>query len=210
MTRSFRHWTLRYALDRLKEMAYHRLHPDHPWLTPKANAVLESCLKPSDIGLELGSGRSTLWFARRVRQLTSFEHDRSWFEKVSDLLKRVDNVDYRFYPRDRSDDDAYGAAYVEAVKEIEAQSLDFVLVDGIYRDHCARAALDKIQPGGLLIIDNANWFLPCSSRSPNSRTEALGPKNALWSEVHRALSTWRGIWTSSGVTDTALFFKPAR
>jgi predicted O-methyltransferase YrrM len=39
-------------------------------------------------------------------------------------------------------------------------SLDFVVVDGWYRPVCARAALSKLKPGGLLLIDNTDWKDP--------------------------------------------------
>ena len=34
-----------------------------------------------------------------------------------------------------------------------------------------------------MIIDNANWFLPSHSYSPNSRIPALGPEGLGWAEV---------------------------
>jgi hypothetical protein len=59
----------------------------------------------------------------------------------------------------------------------------------------------------MLIIDNVNWYLPCQSKAPNSRTAALGPKTPIWAEVAAELAGWRSIWTSSGVWDTAIFIK---
>ena len=64
-------------------------------------------------------------------------------------------------------------AYVQVVKRFEKNSLDFVLVDGMYRDAYANWFV-RIRPGGLLIIDNANWYLPSNSGSPNSRTFVRG------------------------------------
>src|SRR5919108_1783395 len=69
-------------------------HPDHPWLDPAAIRYLEGALDRSMIGLEWGSGRSTRWFASRLKHLTSVEHDSSWHERVRDALTRhgVSNV----------------------------------------------------------------------------------------------------------------------
>jgi len=58
--RSIQHWTPRYLKDRLAEAYYHRTHPGHPWLTRWANEMLASYLRSSDVGVEFGSGRSTL------------------------------------------------------------------------------------------------------------------------------------------------------
>ena len=208
--RSFRHWTPRYIKNRLVEMHYHKTCPDHPWLTKFANQILTSYLKESDLGLEFGSGRSTTWFAKHTQHLTSVEHNEVWYKKVSQMLKKLElqNVDYHLIPKDVSGDKGGKAEYVRIVDRFRASSLDYVLIDGVYRGFCALSVLDKIRPGGLLIVDNANWFLPCESFSPKSRTLIQGPKGNIWGKFNQSVSEWRRIWTSSGVTDTALFIKP--
>ena len=209
--RSVSHWTPRYIKDRLAEMYYHRSFPDHPWLTQASNQILGSYLWRDDIGLEFGSGRSTIWLAKHVQHLTSAEHDETWYTEVSRRLaeKGLNNVDYHFLSHDKKEEEGADASYVRLLDSFETESLDFVLVDGIYRDYSALGAIRVIRPGGLLIIDNVNWFLPCRSYSPSSRTAQQGPKGEIWKEVHRAISQWRRIWTSSGITDTGLFLSPA-
>ncbi len=211
--RSFRHWTLRYIVDRVSQMIYQKRHPEHPWLTKSANYILSSYLRPSDIGLECGAGKSTLWFAQCTSFLTSIEHNQHWYNRVLKKLKerKLSNVDLLLIEtKDQYDDEDSGqvAAYIHAVERFKKESLDFVLVDGIYRDACANAVLDKIRPGGVLIIDNANWFLPCDSRSPTSRTAGQGPASPQWAEFLTAMKRWRCIWTSNGVFDTVLYIKP--
>jgi len=208
--RSVRHWTPRYVWDRTREMRYCRRHPDHPWLTPRANEILATMLRPMDAGIEYGSGRSTRWLATRIAHLTSVEHDEDWHTDVSAALRAggLLNVDYRLRPRDVPEDRGDESAYVRVSSEFADRSLDFALVDGAYRDFCVRSVLPKLKSGGLLVIDNANWFLPSHSRSPRSRTVAQGPAGPVWSQVQRTLSTWRTIWTCSGVWDTALYVKP--
>lgn len=193
-------------------MAYQRLYPDDPWLTGKAIAILKSTLKKTDIGLEFGSGRSTLWFAKRVKRLTSVEHNEDWYKNVLEKLKEdglLSVVDYRFFKGEENAWDK-NPEYVNVIDRFKDGSFDFALVDGAYRDRCAMKVLKKIKPGGLLIIDNVNWFLPSKSYAPDSRTIDQGPAGKTWVEVHRAVSKWRTVWTSNGVWDTALFFKPAQ
>jgi hypothetical protein len=72
--RNARHWTPRYIIDKLKWSAYARQTPDLPWLTPQANQILSTVLHPTDAGIEWGSGRSTVWFSKKLRNLTSVEH----------------------------------------------------------------------------------------------------------------------------------------
>jgi predicted O-methyltransferase YrrM len=167
-------------------------------------------LRPSDCGVEFGSGRSTIWFAERVGHLTSVEHDEQWHATVSAKLKdrRLTNVDYILAHRDQPTELGDKSAYTRVALTFPDQSIDFVLVDGIYRDYTAKFILPKIRPGGLLVIDNVNWFLPSQSYSPNSRPSALGPDGPIWAEVAETLADWRSIWTSSGVWDTAIFVKP--
>lgn len=166
-------------------------------------------LRPSDTGVEFGSGRSTLWLARRCAHLTSIEHDQVWHEKVSQVLiqQKITNVDYRCHPEDEGGKVGEVSDYAQVARLLRDQSMDFALVDGVYRDHVALFVLPKIRLGGMLVIDNVNWFLPSLTRSPNSRQPSQEPATAAWKQVAAELADWRRIWTSSGVWDTAIFVK---
>jgi hypothetical protein len=210
--RSFAHLTPRYVLDRAAWAIHQRRHPEEPWLTPRAVRLLDSLLLPSDRGIEWGSGRSTRWFARRLRHLISVEHVKVWFETVNGQLasEGIANVDYRLIPPDEGPTAATGgprSPYVRVVDEVEDGSLQFALVDGYAREFCANAVLDKLACGGLLVVDNANWFLDHETKSPASRT-GMGHLNKDWIDFAQRVRNWRHIWTSSGVTDTALWIKP--
>src|SRR6185295_16083792 len=58
--RTIRHWTPRYVYDRTSDLLYAHRHPGLPWITRQATDLLAGLLRPSDRGLEFGSGRSTL------------------------------------------------------------------------------------------------------------------------------------------------------
>jgi SAM-dependent methyltransferase len=208
--KSVRHWTPGYITNRIALFCYQKLHPDAPWLTPAANTILESLLSESDVGLEFGSGRSTAWFAKRIKHLTSIEHNELWYERVQRTLKGGGhrNVDYRLCPVTADADGEHDQDYVRNVDDFADNSFDVVLVDGVCRGHCVLGSLRVVRPGGFLIIDNVNWFLPSNSYSPNSRSFPQGPRNEIWKRVHHSIANWRKIWTTSGVDDTAFFFKP--
>jgi len=193
-------------------MIYQKKYPNHPWLTESANNIISFYLKKSDIGLEFGSGRSTLYFAQIVSFLTSVEHDPHWYSKVNDTLisRGLTNVEYRLCPSDKDEEDSENSEYVKVCNNFPQDTLDFVLVDGICRATVANLVIDKIRPGGLLIFDNANWYLPCNSVAPGSRTISQGPASSKWGIFLNNVQNWRCIWTSNGVWDTALYFKPCQ
>lgn len=201
------HLTPRYVFDRSHVWIYQRQYPDAPWLTDKAISILISVLRPSDNGLEYGSGRSTVWFARRTNSLISVEASYLWYERVSEMISRqaLGNVVYNYIPADpQAPEDPHRTLYVEVDNGFAPGSLDYVLIDGLYRDECALRAVDLLKPGGILILDNANWFIPHTTRSPSSATAPAGP---LWSEFLSRVASWRLIWTSNGVWDTTLWIK---
>jgi len=186
------------------------MHPDHPWLTPQANLILSTLLKPTDVGFEWGSGRSTLWFAQRVKHLTSVEHDKRWYEVVLGKLRAADLLNVNLLLKEiKGYEVPEESPYVQVINKFNNNSLEFVLVDGIYRDLCANLVLEKIRPGGIIIVDNVNRFIPCDSISPNSRPKNADPESREWARFLNRVKYWYQIWTSSGIADTAIWFKPS-
>ena len=98
-------------------------------------------------------------------------------------------------PRDQPDELGDMSVYACTVRTFADACIDFSLIDGLYRGHVAKLMMPKIKPGGLLIIDNVNWYLPSRSHAPASRTPALGPNGRVWHEVAQELADWRSIWT---------------
>ena len=208
--RSISHWSPRYIKNRLGLMIYNQTRPHDPWLTQNANEILDSWLKDTDVGVEFGSGRSTRWFAKRMKHITSVEHHEGWYEKVGQMFKDwgLENIDYRLCPLDAPEDQGEKSAYASVLDEFDDNSIDFILNDGQYRDAVAMKAIPKLKSGGVMVIDNVNWYLPSNTYSPASRSMQDGPNGKVWKEFHDATDQWRVIWTSSGVWDTAFFFKP--
>ncbi len=204
------HRTPRYLLNRLREWLYQKRHPEAPWLGPKAVAVLESLLKPHMQGIEFGAGRSTTWIAPRVAQLESWEESAQWQQQVAQKLAAsgLRNVTLNKVET-TGDKNNWQAAYAQVLQNITDRLFDFVLVDADHaREMLCRQLISQIKPGGFLMLDNANWFLPSGSHSPHSRTLSQGPASAGWQPFLEAVADWECIWTSSGVTDTAFWICP--
>ncbi len=202
--------SFRHLLGHLGYFLYRRKFPGDPWLAKPANSILKSFLANQDVGLEFGSGRSTVWFAQRVSAITSIEHDPIWHAKVTKelALQSLRNVDCLLVEKDVDDEKGQDSAYVRAADKLSKNSFDFILVDGAYRDNCALASLELLRPGGILIIDDAHWFLPSSSTSPKARTHAQGPASAKWEQFMNAVINWRCIRTTDGIHDTLLYLRP--
>ncbi len=211
--RSFAHLTPAYIFHRLADRIYRANHPDHPWLTPDAIVFLSGKLKPDFIGLEYGSGRSTTWFAARVAKLTSVEHNPDWFNRVNEEIKHLGLSNVRYFqfpkPEDKlSLNETVLSPYVHVSNDLDKDSLDFALVDGVVRPACVLRTIPLLKKGGLLIIDDANHYLPCNSKAPNTRSIQEGPLNDDWERVETGLRGWESAWFGNGIKETAVFTKP--
>lgn len=194
-------------------MLWLRVHPECPWLTQQAVWILDNWLRQRDHALEWGSGRSTCWFAARVRQVISVEHDELWYARVKSCFesKQIQNVVYHYAPVLDKRSTRWEEAYFQPALCCPDDSLDFILVDGVLRDVCTSIALAKLRPGGLLCIDDAHRYLRHTKSHSPLATGATGEfKSSVWERVSLTLAEWRSIWTSNGVSDTAFFVKPLR
>ncbi|HIJ64647.1 MAG TPA: hypothetical protein HPP77_01745 [Candidatus Hydrogenedentes bacterium] len=200
---SLRHWTPRYAWDKCRYFAYCHTHRGVSWLTPDANRMLAAWIRRDYRGFEWGAGRSTLWFAQRAKHLTTVEHDAAWERRIRRIAARkgLANITWHVYPQD-------SAEYVGAAEDEPDESLDFALVDGFQRDRCALAILPKLRAGGWLIVDNVNRYLPCASRAPNSLGLDATPLTEDWARLLNTTRDWKCTWTTSGVSDTAIWERP--
>ena len=151
---------------------YYRSHPDLPWLPPTAIHWLEEYLTKDHVGFEWGSGRSTLFFSKRCKEIVSIEHEGAWYNQIKNDIdeKMISNVEYKFVPPSKEaglivkndhwkitghvPDRPEFRSYFEAILDWPDHCFDFVVVDGRARVACSLNAVDKIKPGGILIFDN--------------------------------------------------------
>lgn len=145
------------------------IHLDLAWWTYDAVHAVERFLasRPAPVRVfEYGSGASTAWLARRADDVTSVEHDAGFATYLSSVLDPAWPVDLRVVEavpspaplapsRRRGHQGLDFDAYVRAIDDVDGE-FDLVVVDGRARVACARRALTRLLPGGMLLLDNAN------------------------------------------------------
>jgi hypothetical protein len=132
----------------------------YPWLALGAILTLERLLQPTWRVLELGSGGSTLFWARRCALVQSFETDSTWAERVREAVKGLKaTVTYC----------ATVAVIAEHVSTVAERSVDLLVIDhGDPERHArcknpnrlplATVALRTLKIGGWLLVDNYDCF----------------------------------------------------
>jgi predicted O-methyltransferase YrrM len=207
---SIGHINAQYILDHARCRLRHAIHPFTPYLTWEIVRFLAAQIDRNHRGLEAGSGASTIWFARRCRQLISIEHDPDWANRVQGWLVRrglSDHVDLRLFARTP---DGTPQEYVTAIESERDVSFDFVLIDGKRRDVCALAAVPKLKCGGLLIVDDAQRYIPreTPSRAPFARQYKDGFASRKWEEFTVSIRDWPILWSTDGIRDTVVYRRP--
>ncbi|OEK01789.1 hypothetical protein BFP97_09795 [Roseivirga sp. 4D4] len=117
---------------------------------------LFTSLKPKKC-LEYGCGTSTLYYLDFLPKETkwySIEHHEEWFKKIHasndrDNLELIHVLIGDNEPSSLEDDD-----YVNYPEQFG--KFDFILVDGIRREHCIQKAHDLLTDDGLLIVHDSN------------------------------------------------------
>ena len=122
---------------------------EKPWISYSAIKELDQFLDADSRVLEFGSGMSTIWYAKRCKEVYSVDDFRAWYEKVERLIrsKGLSNVKFSFSD-DRVEYSRHGS---------NAGGLfDLVVVDGSYRSDCILTAFELVGPGGIVYLDNSD------------------------------------------------------
>jgi hypothetical protein len=118
-----------------------------PWYTYPTTAFLTGRIGPQMAIFEYGSGHSTLWWSRRVRQVVSCEHNPKWYERLRGRLPA--NVNYRLLEAGPV------GPYVRAITEYQ-DHFDIIIVDGAERIACCRNCCGALKRDGVILWDNSD------------------------------------------------------
>lgn len=166
----------------LRSIAFSRgpLRDAWPWMAFPAIRHLEGLIDKSSKVFEYGAGGSSTFFASRVGELVSVEHDASWFRLTEHAMaRRGQSRGFRWRgilaepraaedaqvlgPEDplsyaSSDESFHGLsfrAYASAIDEFPDDHFDVILIDGRARPSCFMHAMNKVRLGGYVVLDNA-------------------------------------------------------
>ena len=129
---------------------------------------LFSHLKKDMEVLEWGSGSSTKAIAKRVKDIVTIEHDRSYFRLIES--ERIPNV--KAYHVMRNSEEKIGndgtlANYYDYINlpKVFKRKFDLIFIDGRARVECAKVAVELLKPNGIILIHDY--------RNPNPKCDRL-------------------------------------
>lgn len=147
-----------------------------PWLALAAIRYLGRRVRGQARVFEYGVGGSTLFFAKRAREVISVEHDPDWARKVAIALRSRGYTHCKVQvvapvqqagqaEADPADPDTYATSdpdlracsfrdYAASIDPYPDRYFDWILIDGRARPACCRHALPKLARHGCLVWDN--------------------------------------------------------
>jgi hypothetical protein len=110
------------------------------------------------------------------------DHNEEWYNKISKELKDNNKVEVNLM-LDKQE-------YITKISKYDVV-FDVIVIDGAYRFECAQEALKKLRSGGLIILDNSEWWTKTS--------KYLREKNLIQVDMS-------GFGPINGFTTTTSFF----
>ena len=117
-----------------------------PWLTYSFIDFITERLSKEYNVFEFGSGNSTLFFAERVKQVSSVEHSGEWYNKLTGKIPG--NSKLILSKSDNSED------YIAGLKQSN-KKFDLIIIDGIHRVDCCLSASNYLTDKGVIILDDS-------------------------------------------------------
>lgn len=116
-----------------------------PWATFPYIAFIEARLRADLKIFEYGSGASTLYYAQRANRVIAVEHDAGFADALARHLPSHATVLL---------EELHSDAYIHAI-ERDGGEFDVVSVDGRDRVKCLAAAMTRLHPAGVVVLDDA-------------------------------------------------------
>ena len=118
-----------------------------PWYTYPAFEYLNQLdFQDKDI-FEYGAGNSSLFWANKARSVISIESDKEWYVSLKNKIKPNQKLLLMEEEQD----------YVNSIYK-DQKKYNVIVIDGVHRLSCSKVAVQCLAPGGLIILDNSDWF----------------------------------------------------
>jgi precorrin-6B methylase 2 len=117
-----------------------------PWVTYSFIDFIKPRLNKTLRVFEYGSGSSTLFYAKRVHNVVSVEHDRTWYDKI--LNSKPRNAEMIFTELHPNGEYSKKAASLP-------EKFDIIIVDGRDRVNCCLHSVEALSPTGVLVLDDS-------------------------------------------------------
>ena len=125
---------------------------DKPLLTKPFLNYFKTVDNKDKTYLEIGSGYSTLYFAKYFKKVVSFENDKKWFNKIK--KQKPKNVDLKLFNKKNIGD--------LLIKELDKKP-DYVMIDNdpsyINRFDFAKFVDENKKNDFVILLDNGLWNL---------------------------------------------------
>jgi hypothetical protein len=119
-----------------------------PWYTYPTIEYLDRLDFSNATLFEYGVGHSTIyWLSRGVGKVVGVENDKKWFNFIKNKILNKAKIVYR---RNLE-------KYANEINN-HKHKFDIIVIDGKKRDSCAKKAVNKLVKGGIIILDNSDWF----------------------------------------------------
>ena len=136
-----------------------------PWLTYPFIDFIDKRLHKELEVFEFGAGNSSIYYARKVKNVISIEHSPEWHKiiKTNDKYK-YKNLDVRLVeiPEELKIKGYHTMAftnteneYVFSLKNLN-RKFNIVVVDGLFRNSCIQHSLDSLTSDGIIFLDNTS------------------------------------------------------
>ena len=133
-----------------------------PWLTYPFINFIEPRLKKTFVMFEYGSGNSTIWFAERVGEVFSVEHDKAWYNEISQTMPSNAKIILREIDTSQNYSSITFMSFADEIPysvevKLSNKLYDIILIDGVYRNNSVANSVNTLKESGVLIIDNVDY-----------------------------------------------------
>jgi hypothetical protein len=109
---------------------------------------LKNRLSNKFVVFEYGSGNSTIYYANKVKNIVSVEHDNSWIKYLQSKLPKNSQVIYA----DQGDIKNY---CYKSIRKKPSIKFNIVIIDGRNRVECVKACIPMLKRDGVIILDDS-------------------------------------------------------